>query len=121
MKEKRCCKICKTKIQGRKDKMYCSTKCKSEYNHRLQAATKIVTGDIDAILHRNRSCLLEIMGKNNVKMKIDRSELDKKNFKYSYITHYHINKFGKMVHYVYDFSWIIFSDQEILINRIRRK
>ena len=77
------------------------------------------TKAIDIILHRNRSILLEVLGKNKSQIKLDRRLLDKKKFNYSYITHYHVNNQGKTVHYVYDFSWMIFSDQEILIKRIR--
>lgn len=77
------------------------------------------TKAIDIILHRNRSILLEVLGKNKTQIKLDRAVLDKKKFNYSYITHYHKNNQGKTVHYVYDFSWMIFSDQEILIKRIR--
>ena len=117
MNEIRNCKMCKSTLVGRSDKVYCSLKCKSDYNQRLHAATRIVTGDIDDILHRNRSTLLGIMGKNKTQMKISRNLLDKKKFNYSYITHFHVNNQRKMVHYVYDFSWMIFSDQEILIKR----
>ena len=77
------------------------------------------TKSIDTILHRNRSILLEVLGKNKSQIKLDRAVLDKKKFNYSFITHYHVNNQGKTVHYVYDFSWMIFSDQEILIKRIR--
>ncbi|MFT4536012.1 MAG: hypothetical protein ACI9P5_003385 [Saprospiraceae bacterium] len=120
MNEIRTCKMCKNRLVGRSDKVYCSVKCKTDCNHRLNTVTRIATGDIDDILHRNRSTLLEIMGKNKSQMKIPRNLLDKKKFNYSYITHYHINNQGKMVHYVYDFSWMIFSDQEILIKRIKK-
>lgn len=118
MNKIRTCKLCKNTLVGRSDKVYCSLKCKSDYNQRLHGATRIVTGEIDNILHRNRCTLLEIMGKNKTQMKIPRNQLDKKKFNYSYLTHFHVNNQGKMVHYVYDFSWMIFSDQEVLIKRI---
>jgi hypothetical protein len=73
---------------------------------------------IDKILPRNRSILLEIMGKNTSQKRIERQELDAKKFNWQYITHYHINSQNKMVHYLYDFSYIVFSDQEVLIKRI---
>lgn len=113
------CKLCKTPFKGRSDKTFCSSQCKSIYSYRLKSATKEATVEIDHILHRNRSTLLEILGKNKSQIKLERAVLDKKKFNFSYITHFHINKQGKMVHYVYDFSWMIFSDQEILIKRIR--
>lgn len=113
------CRLCKSNFKGRSDKVFCSVKCKSEYSYRLRSVTKEATGAIDSILHRNRSILLEVLGKNTLRKKLDRSILDQKKFNYSYLTHYHINNQGKTVHYVYDFSWMIFSDQEVLIKRIR--
>jgi hypothetical protein len=101
--------MCKREIKGRSDKVFCTVKCKSDYAYSLRSVTEIATASIDKILHRNRSILLEIVGKNKVQMKVVRDLLDDKKFNFSYITHY-----------VYDFSWMIFSDQEILIKRIRK-
>ena len=58
------------------------------------------------------------MGKTGKQKKVERAILDSKKFHFTYITHYHINAQGKTVHYVYDFSWMIFSDQEVLIKRV---
>ena len=113
------CKICKKEFSGRSDKIFCSVECKSIYHVKLRAVTKSATKSIDKILHRNRSILLEVMGKNIHSKKLSRSVLDNKKFHFGYITNYHINKQGKTVNYVYDFSWMIFSDQEVLIKRIR--
>lgn len=62
--------------------------------------------------------LLELLGKNKSQIKIKRAVVEKKKFNYKYFTHYHLNNQGKTVHYVYNFSWMIFSDQEVLIKRI---
>lgn len=112
------CKLCKAEFVGRQGKIFCSISCKSEYNHKLARVTNIATAKADAILHRNRSILLEILGKRKVYIKISRSILDRKKFNWHKITGYHINKAGKMVHYVYDFSWVVFSDDEVLIRRL---
>lgn len=112
------CRICKKSFSGRADKKFCSQACKNEYNIKLRKATAQATTRIDAILHRNRSILLEIMGKASTQKKVQRALLDAKKFNYTYLTHFHINSQNKFVHYVYDFSWIIFSDQEVLIRRI---
>lgn len=113
------CKICKNEFTGRSDKIFCSVACKTNYHERLIKATRQATMKIDKILHRNRSILLEIMGKSIVQKKVDRSQLDSKKFNWHYITNHHINSQNKTVNFVYDFSWIIFSDQEVLIKRIR--
>jgi hypothetical protein len=109
------CPVCKKKVIGRADKRFCSIKCKSEYHHKLRLHTKTITTSIDRILHRNRSILREIMGKRITKKKISRLVLDQKKFNYNYITGFHINTQHKTIHHVYDYSWAIFSDQEVLI------
>lgn len=111
------CKLCKKKLVGRRDKIFCDTKCKNDYHYFLEKANLAVTTPIDKILHRNREILLEIMGKSGTKKKIPKLTLDKKKFNYSYITGIHTNKYGKTVYNIYDFSYIPFSDQYILVTR----
>lgn len=118
-RKKRKCKLCKSPLLGREGKLFCSVKCKSSYNYRLRKATISATSNIDAILHRNRSILLEIMGKSAKELKISREQLDAKKFNFHYVTQYHLNSNNKMVNYIYDFSWSIFSDQEIYIRRVK--
>ena len=121
MNRSRTCKMCKASLSGRSDKIFCSVKCKSNYAYKLREVTDLATASIDKILHRNRSILLEILGKNKIQTKVSRELLDAKKFNFSFHTHSHINNQGKKVTFVYDFSWMIFSDQEILIKRLRRK
>lgn len=114
---KRKCILCNKEFTGRTDKIFCSIACKNDYNVRLRRATTLATKKIDEILHRNRSILLEIMGKHKTQITVDRMVLDKKKFNFSYITAYSINKQGKTYHHVYDFSYMLFSSQSILIVR----
>ncbi|PID69490.1 MAG: hypothetical protein CR989_01405 [Flavobacteriales bacterium] len=114
------CKICKKPLKGRSDKIFCSAKCKNYYHINLRKVTNIVATDIDIMLHRNRSILLEIMGKHKIQKKVNRRVLEKKKFNFKYLTHFHINKNGKMYHCIYDFAWMEFSDDEILIIRRRK-
>ena len=111
------CKMCSVELQGRRDKVFCSSDCKNEYHAKLRKVNSIATGFIDGILHRNREILLEIMGKNAVQKKVSRFILDKKKFNYKYHTHMHTNSVGKTYYYVYDFGWMEFTDQDILIVR----
>jgi hypothetical protein len=110
------CKICSSLITGRSDKKFCSTRCKNYYHVNLRKVTAAAVKNIDNILHRNRSILLEIMGKNRVQI-IDRMALDEKKFNFKYHTHVQVNTQGKSYFYVYDFAWMGFSDDEILIVR----
>tara|TARA_R110002124_G_scaffold138576_6_gene302330 strand:- start:286755 stop:287129 length:375 start_codon:yes stop_codon:yes gene_type:complete len=113
------CKICSKKLYGRKDKIFCSVRCKNYYHVNLRRVTNIAAKEIDLILHRNRSILLEIMGKNLSQKKIPRVILEKKKFRFNYLTHLYTNSKGKTYHWVYDFGWMSFSTDEILIVRKR--
>lgn len=111
------CRICSKIIIGRSDKKFCSVKCKNYYHTNLRKVTELEVKQIDTILHRNRSILLEILGKTNKQIKINRMVLDKKKFNFIYHTHTTINSAGKTYVFVYDFAWMSFSDNEILIVR----
>ena len=111
------CKICSKGLVGRKDKLFCSVKCKNYYHVNLRKATAIVVKELDAILHRNRSILLEIMGKRKIQCTVQRKELEKKKFTFKYHTHQQTNSKGKIYHYVYDFAWMEFSNDDIMIVR----
>lgn len=115
------CKVCNNEVSGRADKIFCSVSCKNEYHITLRTVTKNVAFPLDKILHRNRSILLEIMGAKSSKKKVLRSELVSKKFQFNFLTHYNINSQGKMYHHVYDFAWMEFSDDEILIVRQRKQ
>ena len=105
---------------GRNDKLFCSVKCKNYYHVNLRKATAIEVKVIDTILHRNRSILLEVLGKRKGQIKVERVVLEKKKFTFKYHTHLHMNSKGKTYHYVYDFAWMEFSNDEILIVRKER-
>ena len=97
--------------------MYCSLECKNYYHTSLARVTKIASLEIDKILHRNRSILLELLGKHKMQIKLKRIILENKKFRFKYLTHFHINKNVKMYHHLYDIAWMEFSDDEILIIR----
>lgn len=115
----RTCKICSNVVVGRTDKLFCSIRCKNYYHTNLRRVTKQVTPHIDRILHRNRSILLELLGKRLNQKKVNRLELEQKKFRFKYGTHFHSNKEGKIYHWVYDLAWMAFSDDTVLIIRKR--
>lgn len=109
------CIICKLPVTGRADKIFCSSTCKNEYHMRLRRATAKEVKHINTILARNRSILLELLGKNQGQRKMQRLLLDKKKFNFKYHTHFNINSKGKTYFYCYDIAWMEFSDNEVLI------
>lgn len=117
---KRRCRLCKSPLAGRSDKIFCTIKCKTTYHRKLRASNPPYTNAIDKILHRNRTILLEVMGKHTTQLKVPVHVLERKKFNFNYITKYLVNKQGKTYHYVYEFSWMTFSDNTVLINRRKR-
>lgn len=115
------CEICKGNIIGRKGKIFCSIKCKNTYHLKLRSATRTAVKEIDVILHRNRSILLELMGKYKTQITVNSIELEKKKFNFKYHTHSNKNSKGKTYYYLYDLGWMMFSNDEILIVRKRNK
>ncbi len=113
----RTCKVCKGPVAGRSDKIFCSLACKNDYHVRLRRATLRAARQTDIILHRNRSILFEVMGKNKGQKKVLRSVLDRKKFNYKHFTGLSINSRGKTYYHIYDFSWMEFSDLSVLIVR----
>jgi len=111
------CKICSKLLLGRNDKLFCSIKCKNYYHVNLRKVTDKEVKDIDTILHRNRSILLEVLGKRKAQVTIQRLVLEKKNFSFKYHTHLYVNNKGKTYYYIYDFAWMEFSTDDILIIR----
>lgn len=109
------CPVCKSPVKGRSDKKYCSTKCRSFYHNGLKNATQSVTERTDKLLHRNRSILLEIMGKNARQKKVNMVELERRKFNFSYCTGIYENAQGKRYYNVYDFAYMRFSDGTVLI------
>ena len=111
------CRLCKSTYTGRTDKIFCSATCKAQYHIKLNKVTMDAAQRIDQILHRNRSILLEVMGKNSSRKLVNRAILDSKKFHFGYVTHYYTNNKQELVNYVYDFSWIMTANQEILIKK----
>jgi len=73
---------------------------------------------IDKILHRNRSILLEIMGKDSDYKIVNRAILDSKKFNFSYSTQHYNGEQSQVINFIYDFSWVLTNEQDVLIRRI---
>ncbi len=114
------CINCGNKLLGRLDKKYCSSNCKNQYNYNRRKNTKFETRGIDSILHRNREILDTIMGPKRFKMEISKTELSLMGFQYKYITGIHTNSKGKLYHIVYNFAWMEFTEQKVLIVKNRK-
>jgi hypothetical protein len=112
------CRLCKTQFTGRSHKIFCSATCKAQYHIKLNKVTMDAAERINTILLRNRSILLEIMGKNAHQKTVPRALLDSKKFHFGYMTHFFKNSENKTSFYVYDFSWSLNEEQDVLIKKV---
>jgi len=74
--------------------------------------------DTNRILLENHNILNKILSKTKSKqIKINRIELAKLGFSFDYCTRVYLNSQGKWYRYVYNYKWMEFSDQHVLILR----
>jgi len=111
------CLNCNNIIKGRPDKKFCSKECSSQYHQakrKQEMPEEVVI--TNRILLKNRRILLSLLEKEKKpKLKVSKLLLSQLGFNFQYITGIYSNRQGKLYHYVYDFAWMEFSNQEILI------
>lgn len=110
------CQQCTASFKGRSDKKFCSIACKNAWHTQHRIATRNAVAEIDGYLHRNREILATLTG-NASTIELDRLVLTRTGFKYEFHTGTYLSKEGKMYRIVYDYAWMDFSDQKILIVR----
>ncbi|MBK9981066.1 MAG: hypothetical protein IPP15_01345 [Saprospiraceae bacterium] len=110
------CLHCGKPVKGRTDKKFCSILCKNNFNYEQRTRTKSDVKTIDDILHRNRIILSTLMGDSR-KETFDRMLLLKAKFRFDFHTGHYLNKEGKTYWLIYDYAWMEFSDQKILVIR----
>ena len=116
MKKK--CQVCGKEFHGRSDKKYCGLDCKNALNNRLRAKQEKIISQIDLILHRNHHILSLMMSASPEKKSlIPKLILSNSGFNFTYFTGTYLNHQGKLYHYIYDFAWMEFSNQDVLIVR----
>lgn len=116
---KKTCFQCKKEIHGRSDKRFCSIACKNQHHALSRKHTRDAVSEIDSYLHRNREILAMLMGDAS-KAEVDRLTLTRTGFRYEYHTGTYLNKEGKMYRLVYDYAWMDFSDQKIMLVRKKK-
>lgn len=116
------CILCEIQIKGRADKKFCSIKCKNEYHRILRRKTRTAVNEIDDILHRNYAICDELMSQQRKsKIMVPRLVMEKLGFQFNYCTGMYKNTQNKIYHYIYDYSWMKFSNQDIMLVRNYKK
>jgi hypothetical protein len=79
------CQRCDTLFEGRANRQYCSTACKSAVNNERQLVKTKELIDTNKVLRRNRRILIELFELFG-SQPFDRSLLDRKGFNSEYMT-----------------------------------
>lgn len=111
------CIICNKPMKGRADKKFCSKKCSNE-NQRERKKVEVTpeVKTINYILLKNRTILDNLLqGTKEKQVEIFKIVLVQLGFNFEYITGYYLNSKNKVYHYVYDYAWMEFSTQKVLV------
>ena len=110
------CQHCQKKMVGRADKKFCSIKCKNAFHRDLKLKSKSVITAIDQILPRNHAICQELLElAKTKKLMTSRLKMEKMGFNFNYYTGTYLNHQNKTYHYIYDYTWMEFSNQEVMI------
>lgn len=85
--KKRTCVVCEKIINGRSDKVFCSSNCKNHYHSTYKKEKKSAVFHIDSILTKNYQIIAGLMIPGTIQMKIAKLTLDKVGFNSDYFTH----------------------------------
>ena len=115
------CPVCGKNIVGRADKKFCSIACKSKFNHPSSKAETDIIKTVNRFLLQNFKIMESIFAseKKN-KLMVPRILLDKMGFHFAYCTGSYINNQGKLYRYIYDYGWMEFSSQELMLVRNKK-
>jgi len=111
------CTVCNKIIKGRSDKKFCSKRCNNDYQkQKRQTQVTQEVKVINNILLKNRNILDGLAQQNKTKkFMVYRIVLVQLGFDFKYITRFYLNSKNKVYHYVYDYAWMEFSSQEVMI------
>ncbi|MEL6636527.1 MAG: hypothetical protein AAFR05_07235 [Bacteroidota bacterium] len=118
---KKACPICAKPIVGRSDKKFCSLACKNKFHHPAQNQQGNLVKTVNRFLLQNFQIMEGIFREEKKnKLMIPRMVLDQMGFHFNYCTGCYLNRQGKLYHYVYNYAWMAFSNQELMLLRQRK-
>jgi len=114
--KRRPCPICGSNIIGRSDKKYCSLSCKNKFYSPANRSQTEEVKTVNRFLFQNYKIMQSIFdSEKKKKLMVPRILLDKMNFNYNYCTGCYINNQGKLYRYIYNYAWMEFSSQELML------
>lgn len=114
------CVICDSKLFGRSDKRFCSSKCKNRYHAEIRKTNRTVSKETLKVLYRNYRILSSLMSRNCSKYQVSKLVLQQKGFDPETITGMEYNKFGIRLK-VFDFYWYLSANNTIVVSRMKHE
>ena len=112
--KKKYCLECKTIIEGRAGKKFCSDYCRSAYNNHQKSELLKTIRKINKTLFNNMQILQRL--NRSGKTKVTKSELSKEGFNFNYFTNLYTTKNGNTYYFCYDYGYLHLNDNnEILV------
>lgn len=105
---KKQCLECKEEFNGRADKKYCSTSCRSAAHNKLNREAINFVRNINNILGKNRRILADL--NPDGKARVHKDKLLAEGFKFSYFTNIYQTKNGNTYYFVYDYGYLALAD-----------
>jgi len=110
------CLQCYEQLRGRADQKFCSDQCRSAYNNQHYFETNTVIKSVNRILKKNHTILTMLRAKG--KTSANKTELQKKGYRFDYFTYISTSRNSKINYFCYDQG---FREQEhnklILVHR----
>lgn len=107
------CLDCGEQLHGRIDKKFCDDLCRSNYNNKLYSEKSTVIKQINKILRKNRSVLMELNPTG--KTKVARKKLLSKGFDFTFFTSVYQTGNGKTYYFCYEYGYFYLENEEILL------
>lgn len=121
--ETRTCLACGKTIKGRVDKKFCDDYCRNNYNNQQKAKSNYTTliRNINNALLKNRKILESLKGDKEENVSARREKLLQLGFNFKYTTHSFKNKEGKTYFWCYDYGYLPFDNDWILIVKTKEE
>ena len=112
MNNRRCLE-CDEILLGRADQKFCNDQCRSTYNNKQSVESNYVIRIINRILRKNYAILSTLnSGKKAI---VNKSDLQKKGYRFDYYTGTYLNPKNHLYYYCYDQGFTELENNKVLM------
>lgn len=103
MTEKNCLE-CGKAVLGRRDKKFCDTQCRNDFNNRESNTATPYMRKVNGILRKNKKILAKL--NNKEKARYPKERLLEEGLNFTYVSSYYKTKEGKMYYFCYEQGYL---------------